>query len=74
MLGMLVQQNYIQKELNQQIKSLLMILIMMELNLLCEKKILARLKRKTVFASLCIVIKIGWFLQSTFQVKNLKTQ
>ena len=73
MLGMLVRQNYIQKELNEQIKSLLMILIMMELNLLCEKEILARLKRRTVFASLCIVMKIGWFLQSTFQIKNLKT-
>ena len=34
---------------------------------LCEKKILARLKKRTVFALMCIVMKTGWFFQYTFQ-------
>ena len=37
-----------------------------------REKILARLKRKKIFALLCIVMKIGWFFQFTFQIKNLK--
>ena len=45
MLGILILQKYIQKELHENIKNLLIILIMMELNFLCEKKILARLKK-----------------------------
>ena len=38
-------------------KNLSMILIMMKLNFLCEKKILARLKQKATFALMCIVMK-----------------
>ena len=30
---------------------------------LCDKKILARLKKRTVFALMCIVMKTGWFFQ-----------
>ena len=50
---------YIQEELNEKIKNLLMILIMMELGFLCKKKLLARLKQKTTFALTCFVKKIG---------------
>ena len=32
---------------------------MMELKFLCEKKILARLKQKTIFALMCFVTKMG---------------
>ena len=35
------------------------VLIMMELNFLCEKKILARLKKRTLFVLICFVTKIG---------------
>ena len=35
------------------------VLIMMELNFLCEKKILARLKKRTIFVLICFVTKIG---------------
>ena len=38
-----------------------MILIMMVLSFLCEKKVLARLKQKKAFALMCIVMKTGWF-------------
>ena len=38
-----------------------MILIMIELVYLCEKKILARLKQKTTFALMCIVMKKAGF-------------
>ena len=40
----------IQKKLHKKIKSLLVILIMMELSFPCKKKILARLKVRTIFA------------------------
>ena len=46
----------------------------MELNFLCEKRILAKLKQKTTLALMCFVIKISWFFQSSFQIKNLKTR
>ena len=51
-----------------------MTLIIIELNFLCERNILARLKQKTTFALTCLVAKIDWLFQSTFQIKNLKTQ
>ena len=49
MLGILILYKYIQKELKEKRKILLMILIMKELRFLCEKKILARLKQKSAF-------------------------
>ena len=48
----------IQKKLHKKIKSLLVILIMMELSFPCKKKILARLKKRTTFASMCLVMKM----------------
>ena len=50
-----------------------MILFMMGLGFLCEKKkkILAKLKRKTTFALICFVTKTSWFFQSIIQIKNL---
>ena len=51
-----------------------MVLIMMELNFLCEKKILARLKQKTTFALMCIVMKTSWFFQFISPIKHLKIQ
>ena len=74
MLGMLILQKYIQKGLQGKIKNLFIILIMMELNFLFKKKILARLKKRIIFALMCFVMKISWFFQFTFQIKNLKTQ
>ena len=58
MLGILIPLNYIQKELQRRIENLLMILIMMELNFLCKKKILARLKQKTIRTLTYFVTKI----------------
>ena len=55
-------------------KNLLKILIMMVLGFLCQKKILARLKGKTIFVLICIVMKTKWFFEFKFQIKNLKTQ
>ena len=56
-------------------KKLLKNLIMMKLSFLFKKKkILARLKKRTIFASMCFVMKMSWFFQFTFQIKNLKTQ
>ena len=74
MLGMLILQKYIQKGLQGKIKNLFIILIMMELNFLFKKKILARLKKRTIFALMCFVMKISWFFQFTFQITNFKTQ
>ena len=55
-------------------KSLLMIVIIMGLNFLCKKKIVAKLKKRTVFASMSTVTKTSWLFQSTFQIKISKTQ
>ena len=30
------------------------------------------MKQKTTFASMCLVLKTSWHLQSTFPIKNLK--
>ena len=49
-----------------------MILIMTELNFLCEEKILARLGKRTIFALMCIVMKTSWLFKFTFQIKNWK--
>ena len=49
-----------------------MVLIMMELNFLCQKKVLPRLKKTTTFAITCFVIKTNWLFQFTFQIINLK--
>ena len=46
MLGILIPQKQIQKELHEKKKNLLIVLIMMELIFRREKKILARLKKK----------------------------
>ena len=64
----------IQKNLRKKIKSLLVILIVMVLSFQCKKKILARLRRKTIHALTCLVMKMSWFFQFMFQIKNLKTQ
>ena len=55
-------------------KKLLKNLIIMELSFQCKKKILARLRRKTIHALTCLVMKMSWFFQFMFQIKNLKTQ
>ena len=49
-------------------------LIMMELASLYEKMILIRLQKRTTFPLMFWVMKISWFFQNTFQIKNLKTQ
>ena len=48
--------------------------IMMELPSLYGKMILIRLQKRTTFALMFWVMKISWFFQNTFQIKNLKTQ
>ena len=47
-----------------------MILIIMQLNFLCEKKISTRLNEITTFALMCFVTKIGWLFQFMLQIKN----
>ena len=43
-----------------------------EINFLQKKKIFKRLKCKTIFALMCLVMKTIWFFQFTFLIKNLK--
>ena len=45
-------------------------LIMMELTSLYEKMIFVRLEKRTTFALTFLVMKISWFFQNTFQIKN----
>ena len=49
---------YIQNELLNKIKNLLMSMIMMKLNFLCKKKILARLKQKATINVFCYEDKL----------------
>ena len=56
-LDILIQSKYIQKELHGEIENLLIILIKMELKLLREKKILARLKKRPIVLLTCFVMK-----------------
>ena len=44
------------------------------IKLLGQETVLARLKQKSKFALMCIIMKTNWFFQSTFQIKSLKTQ
>ena len=55
-------------------KNLLKILIMTGLASLYKKMILVRLKKRTTFALMYFVTKVGRFFQNTFQIKNLKSQ
>ena len=55
-------------------KKLVNSLVMMELNFLRKKKILKRLKKRTIFVLMCFVTQIGGLSQFTFQIKNLKTR
>ena len=70
----LILQKNIQKEFKKLTKKLLKNVIMMELSFACKKKILAKLKGKTIYALTCLVMKMGWFFRFMFQIKNLKTQ
>ena len=49
----------IQKKLHKKIKSLLVILIMLQLSFRCKKKILVRLRRKAIFALMCLFKKMS---------------
>ena len=46
----------------------------MVLGFLYQKNFLARLKGKTIFVLMCIVMKTKSFFEFKFQIKNLKTQ
>ena len=47
---------------------------MMGLTSVYEKIIFVRLKKGAPFALTFLVMKISWFFQNTFQIKNLKIQ
>ena len=49
-----------------------MILIMKAFNLLSLEKILTRLKRKIIFALMCFIMKIIYFILFIYRMKNLK--
>ena len=38
------------------------------------EKYFSKIETKTTFALMCLATKIDWFFQSTFQIKNLKTE
>ena len=41
-------------------------------NLLSQKNTIARLNKKIIFALMCFVMKIIWFILFMYQIKNLK--
>ena len=74
MLGILIRQKSIQKELKKLIKDLLVISVMMTLSFLFKKKIFKRLKYKIIFLLLYLAMRISWSFQFIFLIKNLKIQ
>ena len=40
-------------------------------NLLSQKNTIARLNKKIIFALMCFVMKIIWFILFMYQIKNL---
>ena len=44
-----------------------------EIKFLVEEKILKRLKCKIIFVLMCFVMKMRWFFQFMYLIKNLKT-
>ena len=74
MLGILILQKNIQKELEKMTKKLLKNLIMIDWVSCARKKILARLRWKTIYALTPLVMKMSWFFQFMFQIKILRTQ
>ena len=74
MLGILIPQLNIQKELQKLSNKLLNNLIMIELSFQWKKKILIRLKWWRMFALMCLLMKISWFFQCLLQIKTLKTR
>ena len=42
------------------------------LNFMYLKKIIVELKRKTILASMCFVIKMIWFILSMYQMKKIE--
>ena len=74
MLGILILQKKIRKELKQPTKKFLQNLIMMKLSFLLKKKILAKFSWEIIFALMCLVTTIDWLFRYLFQIKNLKTQ
>ena len=45
---------------------------MIKLNFLYEKMILLRFEKRTTFALMYFVTKMGWFFQNTFQIKKFE--
>ena len=39
-----------------------------------QEKDFSKIERKTIYALTYLVMKISWFFQFMFQIKNLKTQ
>ena len=39
-----------------------------------RQKDFSKIEKRTIFALTCFVMKISWFFQFTFQIKNLKTR
>ena len=54
-------------------KTWLMILFIKKLNFWPLRKILARLKRKTIFVLMYFVMKPSWLILFMYKMKNLKT-
>ena len=64
MLDILVVEKNIQKELKKLAKKLLKNLIVIEMSFPCNKKILAELRRKTIYALTCLVMKMALVIKS----------
>ena len=67
MLGILILQKSIQEKLRKLIKDLPIILIMIELNFPVKEKYL---KYRIMFLLMYLAIRISWFFQLIFLIKN----
>ena len=84
MLGILILQKNIQKNLLsilliikkfiQEDKELISDLDFDGIEFPVQKKDFSKIGKKNKFPLMCLVIKMSWFFQFTFQIKNLKSQ
>ena len=74
MLDILILQKNIQKEFKKNDKKIAGKLDYDEIEFPVQEKDFKKIEEQIIYALMYLVMKMGWFFQFMFQIKNLKTQ
>ena len=74
MLDILILQKNIQKEFKKNDKEIAGKLDYDEIEFPVQEKDFKKIEEQIIYALMYLVMKMGWFFQFMFQIKNLKTQ